>query len=97
MWAALLTRMSSRPNSASVILNSRSVAAASLRSVGTPMTRPFDLALQRIDRLLVAFLGRGSRDHDMPTLGQKLRRHRIADAAIAAGDDGDAVSQSKIH
>jgi hypothetical protein len=39
---ALLTRMSRRPNSASIFLNRLSTAAGSLRSVGTPITRPFD-------------------------------------------------------
>ena len=33
----------------------------------------------------------------MRVLGEQCRRHRIADAAVAAGDNGDLISKTKVH
>ena len=57
---------------------------------------PVRLGFELCDRIGVARRIE-ARDHDMRALLEQFRRNRVADAAIAAGDDCDAVSKAKVH
>jgi hypothetical protein len=54
------------------------------------------LGLERCHRVGVA-RGVKACDHHMRAFLEQLCRDRVADAAIAAGDDRDAVSESEVH
>ena len=87
---ALLTRMSSRPKAATVP-STRLLDVGDARDVGLDDLRlaagGLDLLLGRVRRVLVLVVV----DRDRGALAGELQRDRAADAAVAAGDDGDLV------
>ena len=88
--AALLTRMSSRPNSSTV----RSTAASQkLESVTSPgiEQRAAPLRLDRAPGLLGVLVLAQVDDGDVGALAREEHRHRPADARVAAGDERDLV------
>ena len=91
--AALLTRMSSRPNASTAAAMSAAAASGSATSAIVTAARP--PALADLLRHGLGLRVRRARVHDDGRAGaRQLERDGAADVARAAGDDGDAAGQT---